>query len=108
MFAAVDLGSNSFRMHIGKYNGDAIRVIKSARDPIRLAAGLDSKGYLTEQAMQVALDSLSRFRDILADYQLEAVRVVATNTLRIAKNAAEFLPIAEQAIGYPIEIISGE
>ncbi|HWW07681.1 Ppx/GppA phosphatase family protein [Collimonas sp.] len=108
MFAAVDLGSNSFRLHIGKYNGDAIRVIKSARDPIRLAAGLDSKGYLTEQAMQVALDSLSRFRNILADYQLEAVRVVATNTLRVAKNAAEFLPIAEQVIGYPIEIISGE
>ncbi|MGS0740837.1 Ppx/GppA phosphatase family protein [Glaciimonas sp. GG7] len=108
MFAAVDLGSNSFRLHIGKYNGDAIRVIKSARDPIRLAAGLDSKGNLTEVAMQSALDSLTRFRGILGDYQLEAVRVVATNTLRIAKNAAAFLPAAEAAIGYPIEIISGE
>ncbi|PUA18967.1 Ppx/GppA phosphatase family protein [Glaciimonas sp. PCH181] len=108
MFAAVDLGSNSFRLHIGKYNGDAIRVIKSARDPIRLAGGLDSKGNLTEAAIQTALDSLARFRTILDDYQLEAVRVVATNTLRIAKNAAAFLPAAEAAIGYPIEIISGE
>ena len=107
MFAAVDLGSNSFRLHVGKYNGDAIRVIKSARDPIRLAAGLDSEGMLTEAAMQSGLDSLTRFRIILADYQLEAVRVVATNTLRIAKNAAVFLPKAEVAIGYPIEIISG-
>ncbi|MGZ9713692.1 Ppx/GppA phosphatase family protein [Glaciimonas sp. GNP009] len=108
MFAAVDLGSNSFRLHIGKYNGDAIRVIKSARDPIRLAGGLDSKGNLTEVAMQTALDSLGRFRTILEDYQLEAVRVVATNTLRIAKNAAAFLPALEAVIGYPIEIISGE
>lgn len=108
MFAAVDLGSNSFRLHIGKYNGDAIRVIKSARDPIRLAGGLDSKGNLTEVAMQTALDSLGRFRTILEDYQLEAVRVVATNTLRIAKNAAAFLPALEATIGYPIEIISGE
>ena len=108
MFAAVDLGSNSFRLHIGKYNGDAIRVIKSARDPIRLAGGLDSKGNLTESAMQTALDSLGRFRTVLEDYQLEAVRVVATNTLRIAKNAAAFLPALEAAIGYPIEIISGE
>lgn len=58
--------------------------------------------------MQVALDSLSRFRYILGDYQWEALRVVATNTLRVAKNAAEFLSLAEQAIGYPIEIISGE
>jgi exopolyphosphatase / guanosine-5'-triphosphate,3'-diphosphate pyrophosphatase len=108
MFAAVDLGSNSFRLHIGKHDGDAIRVVKSARDPIRLGAGLDSKGNLTEQAMQAALQCLANFRAILGAYPLEAVRVVATNTMRIANNAADFLPAAEKAIGYPIEIISGE
>ena len=108
MFAAVDLGSNSFRMHIGKHEGDSIRVIKSARDPIRLAAGLDKNGKLTPQAIAGAVESLARFRTILRDYQLDAVRVVATNTLRVAKNAHEFLPDAERAIGYPVEIISGE
>ncbi|WP_034300147.1 Ppx/GppA phosphatase family protein [Herbaspirillum sp. RV1423] len=108
MFAAVDLGSNSFRLHIGKHEGDAIRVVKSARDPIRLAAGLDKNGYLTPQAIAGAVESLGRFRTILRDYQLDAVRVVATNTLRVAKNAHEFLPDAERAIGYPVEIISGE
>lgn len=108
MFAAVDLGSNSFRLHVGKHEGDAIRVIKSARDPIRLAAGLDKNGNLSQQAIATAVESLSRFRAILRDYQLDAVRVVATNTLRVAKNAQAFLPEAERAIGYPVEIISGE
>ena len=108
MFAAVDLGSNSFRLHVGLHDGEAIRIIRSARDPIRLAAGLDSNGHLTEQAMQSALECLKNFRAVLASYTLDAVRVVATNTLRVAKNAAAFLPAAEQAIGYPIEIISGE
>ncbi|MGH8808624.1 MAG: Ppx/GppA phosphatase family protein, partial [Noviherbaspirillum sp.] len=108
MFAAVDLGSNSFRMHIGMYDGESIRVVKSARDPIRLGAGLDGEGNLTEPAMQAALDCLRGFRAILEGYSLDAVRVVATNTMRIAKNAAVFLPEAEQAIGYPIEVISGE
>ncbi len=108
MFAAVDLGSNSFRLHIGRHDGDAIRIIKSARDPIRLGAGLDSKDCLTEQAMQAAIESLTRFGATLRTFPLDAVRVVATNTLRIAKNAAAFLPSAEKAIGYPIEIISGE
>jgi len=108
MFAAVDLGSNSFRLHIGKLEGGAFRIVKTARDPIRLGAGLDSKGNLTEQAWQSALNCLKNFRTILEGYPLDAVRVVATNTLRIARNAADFLPEAEQAIGYPIEIISGE
>ncbi|MBA5635910.1 Ppx/GppA family phosphatase [Duganella sp. LX20W] len=108
MYAAVDLGSNSFRLHIGKHDGEAIRVLKSVREPIRLAAGLDANGNLTEAAMQAALNCLKSFRVTLAAYQLEAVRVVATSAMRVARNVAAFLPLAEQAIGYPIEVISGE
>lgn len=108
MLAAVDLGSNSFRLHIAEFAGEKIRIVKTARDPIRLGAGLDEKGNLTPAAMRSALDCLSRFSTLLAQYPLSAVRVVATNTLRIARNRVLFLPQAEQAIGYPIEIISGE
>ena len=108
MFAAVDLGSNSFRMHIGRHEGDAIKVVKSARDPIRLAAALNAEGYLNQQAITAAVESMARFGAILNEYPLDAVRVVATNTLRVAKNAQDFIPYAERAIGYPIEIITGE
>lgn len=108
MLAAVDLGSNSFRLHIGRHEGDAIRVVKSAREPIRLAAGLDADGNLTPQAIQNAVDCLARFREILNAYPIDSVRVVATNTIRIAKNSAAILPRAEAAIGHPIDVISGE
>lgn len=108
MYAAVDLGSNSFRLHIGKHDGDAIRVLKSMREPIRLAAGLDARGCLTDAAMVSALTCLRNFAAVLAGYKLDAVRVVATSTLRVAANSAAFLPNAERAIGYPIEVISGE
>jgi exopolyphosphatase/guanosine-5'-triphosphate,3'-diphosphate pyrophosphatase len=108
MYAAVDLGSNSFRLHVGKHDGEAIRVLKSVREPIRLAAGLDDQGNLTPAAMQAALACLKNFRAVLAAYKLDAVRVVATSAMRVARNSAVFLPEAELAIGYPIEIISGE
>ncbi|MES2018454.1 MAG: Ppx/GppA phosphatase family protein [Pseudomonadota bacterium] len=108
MYAAVDLGSNSFRLHVGRHDGESIRVLKSMREPIRLAAGLDAKGNLTDAAMQSALACLRNFKDVLGAQRLDAVRVVATSTLRVARNSAAFLPAAEQAIGYPIEIISGE
>lgn len=108
MFAAVDLGSNSFRLHVGAFDGETMRIVRTAREQIRLGAGLDAEGRLTPQAMQSALQCLRDFRTVLGEYELDAVRVVATNTLRVAKNASEFVPQAEQAIGYPIEIISGE
>lgn len=108
MFAAVDLGSNSFRLHIGEPLGARMHIVRTARDPIRLAAGLDSHDMLTEAAMRAAIACLHDFRKILDEYHLDAVRVVATNTMRVAKNADQLLPQLEAAIGYPIEIISGE
>ena len=91
MFAAIDLGSNSFRLHIGEYVNGSICVIKSAREPNRLAAGLNKKNVLSAEAFQKGLDALRRLREILDAYPLSDVKVVATNTLRIATNASEFL-----------------
>ncbi len=108
MLAAIDLGSNSFRMHIGHFDGEQIRILNTAREPVRLGAGLDRRGNITVQAMQTALACLGRFSEILRSVPLSAVRVVGTNTLRIAKNKDAFLELAEKAIGYPIEIISGK
>ena len=85
-----------------------MRVLRSAREPIRLGAGLDSKGCLTPEAIERAVACLGRFKALLDTYEGIEVRCVATNTVRIAKNAAEFLPLAEAALGHPIEVISGE
>jgi len=108
MFAAVDLGSNSFRLHIGEPAGGRMHIVRTAREPIRLAAGLDKNMLLSEAAMRTAVRTLQDFRAILDEYTLDAVRVVATNTLRVARNADVLLPQLEAAIGYPVEVISGE
>ncbi|MFC0252848.1 Ppx/GppA phosphatase family protein [Massilia consociata] len=108
MFAAVDLGSNSFRLHIGEPAGGRMHIVRTARDPIRLAAGLDKDNMLSEAAMRSAVRCLQDFRAILDEYTLDAVRVVATNTLRVARNAEQLLPQLEAAIGHPVEVISGE
>ncbi len=105
--AAVDLGSNSFRLQIGRVVDDQIYPLDTLKESVRLAAGLTREKLLDEAAQQRALESLSRFGERLRGFQPEAVRVVATNTLRMAKNARLFIPRAEAALGFPIEIIAG-
>ncbi|MFZ3285929.1 MAG: hypothetical protein WA191_03720, partial [Telluria sp.] len=61
-FAAVDLGSNGFRLHVGQHDGAGMRVLKTVREPIRLAAGLDANGCLSEAAIGSALACLADFR----------------------------------------------
>jgi len=108
MYAAVDLGSNSFRLHIGEAVAGQIHIVRTARDPIRLAAGLGPDSKLSPESMETAVRCLRDFSAILRQHRLDAVRVVATNTLRVARNADLLLPRLEDAIGYPVEIISGE
>ncbi|MFZ4538989.1 exopolyphosphatase [Propionivibrio sp.] len=105
--AAVDLGSNSFRLQIGRVLDDQIYPLDSLKESVRLASGLTAGKLLDTASQQRALATLRRFGERLRGFQPEAVRVVATNTLRVAKNAADFLPLAEEALGFPIEIIGG-
>jgi exopolyphosphatase / guanosine-5'-triphosphate,3'-diphosphate pyrophosphatase len=105
--AAVDLGSNSFHMIIARMHGSELKLIDRLREQVRLAEGLDSKGQLSDDAQQRALDCLRRFGQRLAGLPTENLRIVGTNTLRSAKNAGDFLERAEEVLGHPIEVISG-
>jgi exopolyphosphatase/guanosine-5'-triphosphate,3'-diphosphate pyrophosphatase len=105
--AVVDLGSNSFRLEVGRVEGDQVYQLDTWRETLRLGAGLDAKGRLKPAAIDAALACLARFRERLAGLHPSAVRVVATNTFRVATNVREFVARAERAIGFPIDVISG-
>jgi exopolyphosphatase/guanosine-5'-triphosphate,3'-diphosphate pyrophosphatase len=105
--AAVDLGSNSFRLQVGRVVDNQIYTLDSMKEPVRLASGLMPDKYLDIPSQTRALDALRRFGERLGGLDKGAMRAVATNTLRVAKNAFEFLPLAEDALGFPIEVIAG-
>ncbi len=107
ILAAVDLGSNSFRVQIARVENEQIYMLDGLREPVRLAAGLTENKLLDKESQQRALACLQRFGERLRGLPREAVRAVGTNSLRVAKNAAEFLPKAEAALGFSIEVIAG-
>jgi len=106
--AAVDLGSNSFRLQVARVVDDQIYPLDALREPVRLAAGIQPDKRLDEASQQRALDALHRFGERLRGLSPEAVRAVGTNALRVAKNAREFLVKAEAALGFPIEVVAGK
>ncbi len=105
--AAVDLGSNSFRLQVARVVGKQLYPLDSLGEMVRLAAGLTADKRLDEDAQARALDCLKRFGERLRGFPAHSVRAVATNTLRVAKNASAFLRKAEAAVGFPIEVIAG-
>lgn len=111
LLAAVDLGSNSFRLLIGRVvktpAGTQVYPLDSLKETVRLASGLTKEKTLDPDSQERALVVLERFGDRLRSFAPHTVRAVATNTLRVAKNAREFLDRADAALGFPIEVIAG-
>jgi exopolyphosphatase/guanosine-5'-triphosphate,3'-diphosphate pyrophosphatase len=105
--AAVDLGSNSFHLEIGRVVDGQIYPLDAVREVIRLGAGLTADRRIDRATQARALDSLAKFAERLRGFPRPAVRVVGTNALRVAKNAPQFLREARQVLGFPIEVISG-
>ncbi len=107
LIAAVDLGSNSFRMEVGRLDHGSILRVDYLKETVRQGGGLDDQRHLSLEAMQRGWATLARFGERLAGFESSQVRAVATQTLREARNRDLFLKKAEQLLGFPIEVISG-
>jgi exopolyphosphatase / guanosine-5'-triphosphate,3'-diphosphate pyrophosphatase len=105
--AAVDLGSNSFHLQIGRVVDGQIYPLDSVREVVRLGAGLTAEKRIDRATQANALETLAKFGERLRGFPRPAVRVVGTNALRVAKNSPQFLREARAALGFPIEVISG-
>lgn len=105
--AAIDMGSNSFRLEIAQLRQGRYRRVDYLKETVRLGAGLDAEGLLTEEAAARGLACLARFATRLEGFLPSQVRAVATQTLREARNRDAFLRRAEPVLGHTIEVISG-
>ena len=105
LVAAVDIGSNSLRLLVAQAvntpSGTQLRPIDTLRETVRLAAGLTEKKFLDTDAYERGLTAIRRFGERIRGFDPANVRAVATNTLRVAKNASQFVADAEKALGFP-------
>ena len=105
--AAVDLGSNSFRLEIGRVDHGQYFRTEYLKEAVRQGNGMDEDRNLTPDAMRRGVECLARFGERLSGFKPAEVRAVATQTLREARNRDQFLTLAKKALGFPIEVISG-
>ncbi|MGB3725358.1 MAG: exopolyphosphatase [Glaciecola sp.] len=107
LYAALDMGSNSFHLVVARVVADAVQIVSKVKQKVRLAEGLDSDHILSDEAIVRGVKTLESMQEALQGVDPSAMRIVATHTLRRAKNARAFLRAAKKVFPYPIEIISG-
>lgn len=107
-FAVIDLGSNSFFLQITELKNNQLEIIEKVKQKVRLAAGLNSKNELSNEAIIRGLDCLTLFSKYLKGIPLKNIRIVTTATLRIAINRNDFLTQANAILPLKINLLSGE
>ncbi|MDE2362498.1 MAG: exopolyphosphatase [Hyphomicrobiales bacterium] len=106
--AIVDIGSNSVRLVAYEGRTRAPTPIFNEKAFCGLGRGVVTTGALAEDAMDRALSALARFETLCRVMGVKDIQVVATAAARDASNGQKFLDRAEQAIGAPIQLLSGK
>jgi len=107
--AAIDVGSNSVRLLVAEYDpGSGLSVIDEVKDQPRLAAGLARTGGLSEAAMDRAIQTLGRMRQVCQRRGVRRIAAVATSAVREAENGPWFVRRVRQELDIPLRIIDAE
>lgn len=106
-YAAIDLGSNSFHLVVARQVQNEFQILDQLGEKVQLGAGLDNNKFLSIEAQKRGLECLSQFAQRTDAIPRECIRIVATDTLRLAENRDEFIEQAESLFQCPVEVISG-
>lgn len=106
-YAAIDLGSNSFHLLVATIKMGQLQQIDKVKQMVRLAAGLDQHKNIKPESLEAAFQCLRMFAQRIRNIPEQNVKIVGTNTLRVAKNSEQFISQAEQILGREVAIISG-
>jgi len=109
LYAAADLGSNSFHLIVARYEGGRFQVIDRVREVVRLADGIDkTTGGVAPETGRLAFAALRQFRVHLRKVRPDNARIVGTSAVRSLSDQNSFISAAGDILGLPIDIISGE
>jgi exopolyphosphatase / guanosine-5'-triphosphate,3'-diphosphate pyrophosphatase len=106
--ASVDIGSNAIRMLAAEFADPGHWIsLESRRAPVRLGHSAFLTGRLDPAKIDMALEALLGFREIMGSLGIREHRVVATSAVRESRNRGDLVERACEEAGFRIETISG-
>lgn len=106
IYGALDLGTNNCRLLIARPNEGGFTVLDAFSRIVRLGEGLSTRGRLSQESMDRAVDALAVCADKLRRRHVSLSRSVATEACRRAANGREFASRVRRETGIALEIIS--
>jgi exopolyphosphatase/guanosine-5'-triphosphate,3'-diphosphate pyrophosphatase len=106
---ALDLGSNSFGMLVGRVRkGGRVEKLAAHKETLRIGDVVAVHGALSDTVFERALDAVRDLADRAREEGAECVAAVGTSALRDAANGSDFVRCASERFGIGIHVASGD
>ncbi|MGL5716052.1 MAG: Ppx/GppA phosphatase family protein [Paraclostridium sp.] len=105
---AIDIGTNSMRLLVADYIEGKLHNREKIINTTRIGQGVDSEGYINEEAIERNIQALKEFSKVAKDKGCQAIYCIGTSALRDSKNGDEFIKLAKEETDIDVEVISGE
>ena len=108
-YAAIDVGTNSVKFHIGERREDGTwRTVADRAEITRLGEGLEKSGEINREAMARTVSTIAAMVDEARRNAVAGIAAVGTMGMRTARNSEQFIDAVRQRCGVRIEVIPGE
>jgi len=106
---SIDVGSNAMRLAIGFVDRNrTLHVVEDLREPVRLGQDVFTKGSISRETTQKAVEAFKRFKEVIEQHQAIQTRAIGTSALREARNRDAFVKKIAQASGIELKTIGSE
>ncbi len=102
----IDIGSSSIKLLIGESHGDDVKIVESLKNLLPLGQYAFLKGRIPQAIINQTAGVLQKYKDVLKEYDVTNVSVIATTAVREAKNRDIFLDTVFRRTGLKIDVFN--
>lgn len=104
--AVIDIGSSSIKLIIGEKAEDSVKIIESLKNALPIGKQTFFKGRISQELINQTISFLDKYKQVLKEYEVTTIRVIATTAVREATNKDMFMDTIVRKTGFNIEIFN--
>lgn len=106
--AVIDLGTNTCNLLVAEINAAGFTILHQSKQLVKLGDGKIKDNAISDEATERAIQSFHFHKKIIAPFNVDSVRIIATSAVRTAENKIEFLEQLSENSGWLVKVVSGE
>lgn len=106
--AVIDIGSNSIKLVLAKYDAYGFQIIDELKESVRLGEGMDVNDFMKEERMEKGIETLQMFKDLCVATKTKRMIAVATAAVRNATNGTTFIKRVKDELNLDVKTLTGQ